>query len=63
MIILVPPSEGKNKIKRPLEVKFKNTDFNLMEDVEQVIRLLDYWVVKQNPKPNNPITWTKPNFN
>tara|TARA_Y100001970_G_scaffold289164_1_gene418631 strand:+ start:402 stop:1097 length:696 start_codon:yes stop_codon:yes gene_type:complete len=41
MIILVPPSEGKNKIKRPLELKFKNTDFKLMEDVEQVIRLLD----------------------
>ena len=27
MIILIPSSEGKNRIKRPMEIKFKNTDF------------------------------------
>ena len=41
MIILIPSSEGKNRIKRPMEIKFKNTDFKFMEDVEQVVRLLD----------------------
>ena len=41
MIILIPPSEGKNRIKKPLDTKFKDTEFRLMEDVERVIRLLD----------------------
>ena len=41
MIILIPPSEGKNRIKKPLDIKFKKTDFIYMDDVEQVTRLLD----------------------
>ena len=41
MIILIPPSEGKNRIKKPLDTKFIDTEFKLMEDVERVIRLLD----------------------
>ena len=41
MLILIPPSEGKNRIKRPLDTKFKNTDFLYMDEVAQVVRLLD----------------------
>lgn len=41
MIILIPPSEGKNRIKKPMDIKFKETDFIYMDEVEQVTRLLD----------------------
>ena len=40
MIVIVPPSDGKVKIRKPLPVKFKETDFPLMEGVEQIISLL-----------------------
>jgi len=40
MIILVPPSEGKIKIRKPMDKKFQETDFPLMEEVQQVVRLL-----------------------
>ncbi len=40
MVILIPPSEGKIKIRKPLDTKFGETDFPLMKEVHQVIRLL-----------------------
>ncbi len=40
MIVLVPPSEGKVKIRKPRDLKFEDTDFPLMEEVGQVVRLL-----------------------
>ncbi|NOZ09289.1 MAG: YaaA family protein [FCB group bacterium] len=40
MIVLVPPSEGKVKIRKPMELKFEDTDFPLMKEVGQVVRLL-----------------------
>ena len=39
MLILIPPSEGKNKIKSS-DVLFKNTDFKFEREVNQVVRLL-----------------------
>jgi uncharacterized protein len=40
MVILIPPSEGKTKIKKPMDTRFGETDYYLMDDVKQVIRLL-----------------------
>jgi len=40
MIILVPPSEGKIKIRKPMDTKFEETDFPMMREVNQVVRLL-----------------------
>ena len=40
MKILIPPSEGKTNIKKPMDIKFGETDFKYMEDVKMVIRLL-----------------------
>ena len=40
MKYLIPPSEGKSKIK-DLDVKFKDTNFVFSKEVNQVVRLLD----------------------
>ena len=40
MKILIPPSEGKANIKKPMDIKFGDTDFKYMDDVKMVIRLL-----------------------
>ncbi|MBC8479628.1 MAG: YaaA family protein [FCB group bacterium] len=40
MIVLIPPSEGKIRIRKPMDTKFEHTDFPLMAEVRQVIRLL-----------------------
>ncbi len=40
MVILIPPSEGKTRIKKPLDIRFGETDYYLMKEVSQVIRLL-----------------------
>mgnify|MGYP001212649313 CR=1 FL=1 len=40
MKILIPPSEGKANIKKPMDTKFGNTDFKYMDEVKKVIRLL-----------------------
>jgi len=40
LVILIPPSEGKNRIKKPMDTRFGETDYYLMDDVKQVIRLL-----------------------
>ena len=39
MLILIPPSEGKNKIKSS-DVLFKDTEFKFEREVNQVVRLL-----------------------
>jgi len=38
--ILIPPSEGKANIKKPMDIKFGDTNFKYMDDVKMVIRLL-----------------------
>ena len=40
MKYLIPPSEGKSKIKG-LDIKFKDTNFVFSKEVNQVVRLLD----------------------
>ena len=40
MKILIPPSEGKANIKKPMDIKFGETDFKYMDEVRKVIRLL-----------------------
>jgi uncharacterized protein len=40
MIVLIPPSEGKNRIKKPMELTFEETDFLYKDNVRQVVRLL-----------------------
>lgn len=40
MKILIPPSEGKANIKKPMDLKFGKTDFKYMDEVSKVIRLL-----------------------
>mgnify|MGYP003302516955 CR=1 FL=1 len=40
MKILIPPSEGKAKIK-PQEIKFQDTDFIFERSVRQVVRQLN----------------------
>ena len=40
MKILIPPSEGKTNIKKPMDIKFGDTDFKYMDEVRKVIRLL-----------------------
>ena len=40
MIILIPPSEGKEKIKSN-NILFGDTDFQFKKEVKQIIRLLD----------------------
>ncbi|NQU68487.1 MAG: YaaA family protein [Candidatus Marinimicrobia bacterium] len=40
MVILIPPSEGKARIKKPIEKRFGETDYFLMKEVKHVIRLL-----------------------
>ena len=40
MKILIPPSEGKTNIKKPMDIKFGETDFKYMDEVRKVIRLL-----------------------
>ena len=40
MKILIPPSEGKAKIK-PQEIKFSDTNFVFERSVKQVVRLLN----------------------
>ena len=39
MKILIPPSEGKSKVK-PLDITFEDTDFQYKEYVEQIVTLL-----------------------
>ena len=40
MIILIPPSEGKEKIKSN-NILFGDTDFKFKKEVKQIIRLLE----------------------
>ncbi len=40
MIILIPPSEGKHRIKKPKDIRFEETNFRFTKEVNQVIRLL-----------------------
>ena len=40
MKILIPPSEGKANIKKPMDIKFGDTNFKYMDEVRRVIRLL-----------------------
>ena len=40
MKILIPPSEGKAKIK-PQEIKFEDTNFSFERSVRQVVRQLN----------------------
>ena len=40
MKILIPPSEGKANIKKPMDIKFGETDFKYIDEVQKVIRLL-----------------------
>ena len=46
MIILIPSSEGKNRIKRPMEIKFKNTD--LTRNYQLLLNQIYYNLPKQN---------------